>query len=72
MTDEVKSYYMNPEVVWLEAGFGSKGGVNGGPIAEDGFYILHHCGRPECCRPEGPFSTIAEAKAWSQENLAKS
>jgi hypothetical protein len=61
-------YYFDPEVVWLEAGFGVNGGILGGPITDSGFYLLFSCRSPDCCRPAGPFKSVEEAKAWSKEN----
>jgi hypothetical protein len=60
----------DPEIAWFEAGFGSSGGVNGGPLAEAGYYVIAQCGRPECCRPAGPFATVEAARGWSRENGA--
>jgi hypothetical protein len=62
------AYYQNPEIRWFEAGYGSDGGVRGGPLKEAGFYVLAHCGRPECCRPDGPFESESEARDWSVRN----
>ena len=67
----IEAYYRDPEIVRFEAGYGAKGGVNGGPLTATGFYILHHCGRTECCRPEGPFATVEEAREWSRLNLTE-
>ena len=65
----IDAYYRDPEIVWLDAGYGNGGGVNGGPIVASGHYVLMHCGRTECCRPEGPFATVEDARQWSRENL---
>jgi len=65
------AYYLDPEVRWFEAGYGSAGGVNGGPLTASGYYVIAHCGRLECCRPDGPFATVEEARAWSRESLTK-
>ena len=65
--ETVKAYYRDPRVEWFRQGEP----VNGGPIAEDGFYILHVCGDPDCHRPEGPFKTADDARAWSRENLVE-
>ena len=64
----LQAYYDDPEIRWFEAGYGTEGGVVGGPLTEAGFYVLFHCGRPECCRPEGPFQTEALAREWSRQN----
>ena len=68
--ETIKAYYREPEVVWFDAGYGKNGGVLGGPITEPGYYVLAHCGRPECCRPSGPFETTDQAQDWSRKNLA--
>jgi hypothetical protein len=60
----LQAYYRDPEVRWFESGTQA---VNG-PFAGDGYYVLAHCLRIECCRPEGPFKTPAEARDWSREN----
>ena len=65
----IRDYYTDPEIDWLDAGFGAAGGVNGGPIVSSGYYVMPHCGRPECCRPDGPFLSIDEAREWSRANL---
>jgi hypothetical protein len=69
--DDIAAYYRDPEITWFDAGFGSNGGVNGGPLPEAGYYVIAQCGRPECCRPIGPFSTVAAARDWSCENGAE-
>jgi hypothetical protein len=63
------AYYRNPVVVWFEAGHGVDGVVVGGPLPKSGFYVMHHCGHADCCRPEGPFDNEAEAREWSRQNL---
>jgi hypothetical protein len=66
MTPEaIKAYYLDPEVVWLEAGTPA----DLGPLLEAGFYVLAHCGDPLCCRPAGPFKSLADGIAWSRNTL---
>jgi hypothetical protein len=61
------AYYSDPEIRWYDAGSGADGGVVGGAITESGYYYLAHCGRSECCRPEGPFTDPEQARAHSLE-----
>ena len=65
------AYYQNPEIRWFEAGYGSDGSVIGGPLEDAGFYVVAHCGRPECCRPDGPFDSEAKAREWSIQNRVR-
>jgi hypothetical protein len=58
------AYYCDPEVRWIESGTDAIGG----PLPSDGYYVLAHCGRIECCRPAGPFATKNEAMDWSRKN----
>jgi hypothetical protein len=65
------TYYRSPIVRWFEAGYGADGSVAGGALPESGYYVLHHCGNPDCCRPEGPFKSEPEAQEWSRQNLVE-
>lgn len=58
------AYYGDPEVCWFDAGTIACGG----PLIGTGYYVLAHCCRIECCRPEGPFATTEEAREWSRKN----
>jgi hypothetical protein len=61
----LRNYYLNPTIGWLEEGLEAVGG----PISEPGYYLLHFCGVPECCRPDGPFKSETEAREWAAQNL---
>ncbi len=63
------AYYRDPVIAWFESGYGANGVVIGGPLATSGFYVIHHCGNTDCCRPEGPFGNETEARDWSRQNL---
>ncbi len=63
--DSVRAYYQNPNIVWIE----SDAAAAGGPIEEPGYYVLHSCGEPGCCRPAGPFSSIEQALEFSRSEL---
>jgi hypothetical protein len=58
------AYYRDPIVRWLEAGTVANGGI----LPKGGYYVLAHCGRVECCRPEGPFATKEDAREWALKN----
>jgi hypothetical protein len=61
---KIVAYYRNPEIRWIEGGTVA----HNGPLPGDGYYVLAHCGRIECCRPGGPFQTVTEARVWSRKN----
>jgi hypothetical protein len=65
--EAIKGYYRDPEIAWFEAGLTALGG----PLPASGYYVIHHCGRPECCRPDGPFKTADQARDWPRWNLAR-
>jgi len=40
--EAIKGYYRDPEIAWFEAGLTALGG----PLPAPGYYVIHHCGRP--------------------------
>jgi hypothetical protein len=63
--DALLIYYRCPKIVWFETGTDAYGG----PLPASGFYVLAHCEREDCCRPDGPFKTEDEAREWAQNNF---
>jgi hypothetical protein len=59
------AYYRDPKIVWLEGGTEAQGG----PLPIGGYYVLAHCERPYCCRPDGPFETEDQARIWARGNF---
>jgi len=64
-----KAYYQYPDIQWIEPSDSAAMRAAGGPLQGAGFYILHSCGEPSCCRPAGPFPTEEEALAHSRREL---
>jgi hypothetical protein len=61
----LRNYYLNPTIEWLEEGLEA----SGGPTSAAGYYVLHFCEVPECCRPDGPFKSETDARDWAAQNL---
>jgi hypothetical protein len=59
-----KAYYRNPVIQWHSAEEPAAG-----DLLEPGYYVLHSCGEPGCCRPAGPFATPEEAREYSRVQL---
>jgi hypothetical protein len=59
------AYYRDPDIRWLETGTLV---ASGGSLPSEGYYVLAHCLRVECCRPAGPFASLDEARKWSRKN----
>ena len=68
-TQQINAHYLDPEIVWFDADFGSAGSVDGGPLEASGYYVISHCWRSERRRPDGPFETVEGARIWSRQNL---
>jgi len=69
----VRNYYLDPEIVFLDAGNREPGSVR---LTQSGYYIAPHCD-PDCCQAFGgisqstfgPFFTPDDARAWSVKNM---
>jgi len=69
----IRSYYLDPEIVFLDAGHREPGRVR---LTRTGYYVAPHCD-PDCCGAFGgvsksnfgPFLTPDAARTWSVKNM---
>jgi hypothetical protein len=69
----IRSYYLDPEIVFLDAGHREPGRVR---LTQTGYYVAPHCD-PDCCgafggvskSDFGPFLTPDAARTWSVKNM---